>query len=133
MDEESNGHVPDIDHVMREALQKAALHDAIEGLEGACVTMRQSRMAVRKDLDQLAAELTIADGGWEAQLSTRDYKEVLFAKTYAMQYRHGTAGHNRLMLIAQLAERLDMYEATIKNCLRENKGRGDGTAVSNEV
>jgi hypothetical protein len=45
------------------------------------------------------------------RLSEREQKEVAFAKVYAEQFAHGTAGHNRLLLIARLAELLDQDEA----------------------
>ena len=46
-------------------------------------------------------------------LSERDIKEINFAKLYAMDFAHGTAGHNRLMLIANLAAALEARDVQI--------------------
>jgi hypothetical protein len=43
---------------------------------------------------------------WISQLTEREQKEVAFARVYAEQFAHGTAGHNRLLLIAKLADLL---------------------------
>lgn len=40
---------------------------------------------------------------WFANLDERQQQEVRFALDYAQNYRHGTDGHNRLLLIALLA------------------------------
>jgi hypothetical protein len=47
---------------------------------------------------------------WRELLTEREFKEVAFACTYAKEYNHGTAGHNRLLLIAKLVEILDNIE-----------------------
>jgi hypothetical protein len=47
---------------------------------------------------------------WRKLLSAREQKEVAFAEVYAKMFGHGTAGHNRLMLIAKIAELLDQKE-----------------------
>lgn len=39
-----------------------------------------------------------------AKFTERELKEIFFALTYANGFAHGTDGHNRLMLIAKLAE-----------------------------
>lgn len=41
---------------------------------------------------------------WYKLLTEREQKEVDFAGLYATEYNHGTAGHNRLILIFKLAE-----------------------------
>ena len=38
------------------------------------------------------------------QLDERELKEIKLALIYADQFAHGTAGHNRLILIAKLAQ-----------------------------
>lgn len=50
------------------------------------------------------------DGIWGENLDDRQKKEVTFARLYAREFAHGTAGHNHLMLIAKLADMLDVYE-----------------------
>lgn len=45
---------------------------------------------------------------WRAQLSERERKEIHFAELYAAEFSHGTTGHNALLLIAKLAEQLDI-------------------------
>ena len=120
-----DGMPEDINEVMKQVLAEAIAEvDAEQAHE-------QPASSGNTVLDRLAAELTVVNGGWQAQLSPRNYKEMLFARTYASEYRHGTAGHNRLMLISYMADRLDIYERAII-CLRENIS-GKVTAVSNEV
>ena len=53
------------------------------------------------------------DDTWEGCLDERELKECEFAKHYAVEFAHGTAGHNRLMLIAKLCEILDVYEEAL--------------------
>ena len=48
---------------------------------------------------------TIAD--WRDYLDERELKEVGLASVYAKDFAHGTAGHNRLMLIAKMTKILD--------------------------
>lgn len=45
--------------------------------------------------------------GWQAGLDERQRREVELARLYARDFGHGTAGHNRLMLIDELAGMLD--------------------------
>lgn len=47
------------------------------------------------------------ENDWRDQLTERERKELAFAKVYTRQFNHGTAGHNRLLLIAKLADLLD--------------------------
>ncbi|MGB1286095.1 MAG: hypothetical protein ACPG7F_06145 [Aggregatilineales bacterium] len=47
------------------------------------------------------------DTTWTDELTEREQKEVEFALLYAANFQHGTAGHNRLMLIAKLANLLN--------------------------
>jgi len=52
------------------------------------------------------------------QLDERQRKEVSFARDYALNFKHGTAGHTRLLLIAKLADMIDIMESNIENILR---------------
>jgi hypothetical protein len=49
---------------------------------------------------------------WRDELDERELKEVELALLYAKEFHHGTAGHNRLMLIAKLAAMLDEVQET---------------------
>jgi hypothetical protein len=49
-------------------------------------------------------------GPWTIALDNRQLAEVRLARTYARDFAHGTAGHHRLMLIAQMADMLDHSE-----------------------
>jgi hypothetical protein len=51
---------------------------------------------------------------WIDDLDPRQQKELDFARTYASKYAHGTDGHHRLMLIAELARRLDAMERELR-------------------
>lgn len=44
---------------------------------------------------------------WMKLLDERQQMEMKLAREYANFYHHGTDGHNRLMLMARLAEILD--------------------------
>lgn len=44
---------------------------------------------------------------WTNELDERQCKEIAFARAYATSFSHGTDGHNRLLLIAKMAELLD--------------------------
>lgn len=51
-----------------------------------------------------------ADGSWNWQvdlLDERQRKELAFARLYAADFSHGTDGHNRLLLLARLADIID--------------------------
>lgn len=50
--------------------------------------------------------------GWQAGLDQRQRQEVELARLYARDFGHGTAGHNRLVLIDKLADLLDGFEMT---------------------
>jgi hypothetical protein len=52
--------------------------------------------------------LRLVAENWREALSERERKEIAFAELYAAQFNHGTTGHNALLLIARLAERLDI-------------------------
>lgn len=43
-------------------------------------------------------------------LDERQRKEIEFARLYASNFRHGTAGHNQYMLIATLASFVEVLE-----------------------
>ncbi len=47
---------------------------------------------------------------WVNQLDERQRKEVELARVYARDFHHGTNGHNSLMLIALMADMLDVME-----------------------
>jgi hypothetical protein len=51
---------------------------------------------------------------WQARLEERQRREVEFARLYARDFSHGTAGHNRLLLIAGLAGMLDAMAALVQ-------------------
>lgn len=48
----------------------------------------------------------------ETLIDDRQRKETAFAELYATEFNHGTTGHNQLMLIARLAELLDVATGT---------------------
>ncbi len=45
---------------------------------------------------------------WREMLDERQRKAIAFAETYVRDFNHGTVGHNDLVLIARLAELLDI-------------------------
>ena len=53
--------------------------------------------------------------GWLEQFGfdERQIKEIEFADTYTHGYRHGTDGHNRLLLVSKLAEAIDQLTAEL--------------------
>lgn len=53
------------------------------------------------------------DYQWYQDLENRQQKEVDFAKMYADNFTHGTDGHHRLILIADMAEQLSVYETKL--------------------
>lgn len=46
------------------------------------------------------------DQSTSTSFDSRELSELAFALVYALYFRHGTAGHNRLMLLAWLANRM---------------------------
>lgn len=50
---------------------------------------------------------------WRQSLTDRERKEILFAETYKDSFEHGTDEHNRLMMIAHMAELLDRWETDV--------------------
>lgn len=50
---------------------------------------------------------------WRNELDEHQRNEVAFAEVYADRFSHGTDGHNRLLLIAKMAELLDAGYATL--------------------
>jgi hypothetical protein len=52
--------------------------------------------------------MTINLTTWRAQLDERQRKQIAFAEVYVAEFNHGTVGHNDLVLIAKLAELLDV-------------------------
>jgi len=49
---------------------------------------------------------------WRQMLDERQRKAIAFAETYVRDFNHGTVGHNDLVLIARLAELLDIAAAS---------------------
>lgn len=47
---------------------------------------------------------------WFNELETRQQDQVRFSRLYARDFHHGADGHNNMMIIARLAEKLDEYE-----------------------
>ncbi len=47
---------------------------------------------------------------WQKELDERQRKEIALARIYAKDFSHGTDGHNRLLLLAKLADMLDKAE-----------------------
>lgn len=45
---------------------------------------------------------------WREQLTERERMQIAWAETYAASFRHGATGHNDMLLIARLAELLDV-------------------------
>jgi hypothetical protein len=54
--------------------------------------------------------LRVQTSRWLGGLPERSQNEILFACMYATSFVHGTDGHHRLLLIADLAERLTAQE-----------------------
>lgn len=47
---------------------------------------------------------------WQSLLDQRQRDEIILARFYARGTKHGTDGHNRLILLAQMADMLDEAE-----------------------
>lgn len=54
------------------------------------------------------------DDKWFQALEERQQKEVMFAITYAEQFTHGTDGHHKLLLIADMAEELHNFAEALR-------------------
>lgn len=52
---------------------------------------------------------------WQSLLDQRQRDEVALARFYAQSTKHGTDGHNRLMLLAAMADMLDDAEDRARN------------------
>lgn len=78
-------------------------------------------------LNDLADTIFVTERVWHDILDEREQKEVAFAKTYAREYAHGTAGHNRLMLIAKMANLLSAIEVALYGTMLE-MSRGGSNA-----
>lgn len=59
---------------------------------------------------------TIQDGhiNWHSFFDERQLKEIKFDGIYAEQFSHGTDGHNARLIIAKMAELLDLIEKHIE-------------------
>lgn len=44
---------------------------------------------------------------WRSEFDDRQQKEIEFCQTYAIQYAHGTDGHNAKLIIAKFAAMFD--------------------------
>lgn len=82
------------------ALEELIFHDPVD-------EFKTSALAVAID----------GNSQWESHLDQRETMEILFALKYADEFHHGTAGHNRLMLIAKLAKLLDIYEEILDHLI----------------
>lgn len=47
---------------------------------------------------------------WEQEFDERARKEITFSRLYAADFHHGTEGHNAKLIIAKMAELLDLTE-----------------------
>jgi len=52
---------------------------------------------------------------WKEEFDARQVNEIEFARIYADQFHHGTDGHNRLLLIAQMANKLDALQQQVND------------------
>lgn len=52
-------------------------------------------------------KLDLKQMSWLDSFTIRETQEIGFAQVYTDQFTHGTDGHNRLLLIAKLADMLD--------------------------
>ena len=59
---------------------------------------------------KICSALTKSDGEWEPVFNERELNEIMFAIEYATNFNHGTAGHNRLLLIYKMCLVLDVME-----------------------
>ncbi len=50
----------------------------------------------------------IEDGSWQLFFDERQCKEIRFDRLYANEYSHGTDGHNARLIIAKMADLLDV-------------------------
>jgi len=48
---------------------------------------------------------------WHKNFDERQLKEIAFSREYAINYAHGTDGHNAKLIIAKLANLMDFQEA----------------------
>ena len=60
------------------------------------------------ELEQLHKLLDQEPWNWANLLTDRERHEITLAQFYARNLSHGTAGHNRLILIAKLVSMLDI-------------------------
>lgn len=54
---------------------------------------------------------------WLNYFDERQQKEIEFCRLYALNFNHGTDGHNAKLIIARMAYRLDEQENTLKEAL----------------
>lgn len=73
---------------------------------------------------------------WRNQLTEKNRKEIDWAVIYARDFNHGATGHNMLLLIAQLADLLDIYAGNIEpppppdpDALRLTFGKYNGSTL----
>jgi len=52
----------------------------------------------------------VALAGWQKNFDDRQRREIELARLYARDFHHGTIGHNALMIIAKMADLLDLHE-----------------------
>lgn len=73
--------------------------------------------AIDGDEKLIIANAFLVNDEWQRLLDGRQAKELNFAIGYVSEFAHGTAGHNRLMLIARIADILDIYERVVNRLL----------------
>jgi len=88
--------------------KKENLFDILAGL---------TRVYEDDELDWIRRSID-TDDYWEAHLDERELKETELAMLYAVEFHHGTDGHNRLMLIAKLTSLVNVYEDVIHALVR---------------
>ena len=60
---------------------------------------------------------------WKAQFDERQRAEISLAKTYLKLYNHGTTGHQRMVIIAKMAQLLDDQDPSVaQDPTTETKG-----------
>lgn len=52
---------------------------------------------------------------WIEGFDERQQREVEFSRIYALDFKHGTDGHNAKMIIARMAAILDNIEITVND------------------
>lgn len=64
--------------------------------------------------EDIKATILLGHIDWKRFLDERQLKEVEFSRIYATQFSHGTDGHNAKLIIARMAQLLDLIEQHIE-------------------